>query len=329
MFSKVLDLLARYQLVLVGVALVLGLTKPEFFLPFSPWNSLLLQIIMFATGLRLNLTEFVHEAEDWRTLLLGNAMMLVGIPILVAIPLTLFAPEWILPFVIAAAMPTGLTAPAVVSILGGRTSLAILMSISTSLLSPFLVPVVIKILAGASVSVNTMEMMTNIAWVVIAPLALAAFIHWRMTQKQLRKIDAPLRLVNLVAFALVIASVTAGGTAVSSGNAGSQTFFGMGFDGIIIVLLMTIFWLGVAWLASAMLAWRKPADRVTLAFCLVYMNTTLAVWVADRFFHETNIAPKLVAIFIATTLILPVFKFFMPKERRGKIRGNVHAVEQV
>ena len=91
---------------------------------------------------------------------------------------------------------------------------------------------------------------------------------------------------------------------------------------------MIVFWLGISWLASAMLAWRNQTDRVTVAFCLIYTNTTLGIWIADRFFRETNMAPKLIAIFIATTIILPLFKFFLPKEKR-LLAGNVHRVEQL
>ena len=67
---------------------------------------------------------------------------------------------------------------------------------------------------------------------------------------------------------------------------------------------------------------------MTVAFCLIYLNTTLSVWIADKYFHETNIAPKMVAIFIATTLVLPIFKFFIPHDRRKGYK-KIYTVEQV
>ncbi len=328
MFSRILDVLARYQLGLILLALVAGLIWPSVFLPLNPWNGFFLQVIMFATGLRLNLKEFMAQARDWRTLVLANSMMLVILPFLVSIPLAFFAPEWTLPFVLAAAMPTGLTAPAVVTILGGRTSLAVLISVSTSLLSPFVVPLVLRAMAGQRVTVDIIAMMANIAWVVIVPLALSALVQWKAGRKRIERLADPIRLVNLAAFALVIASVAASSAKPSTDSgAVSSGFLGIGTDGIIIVILMTVFWLGIAWLASAMLAWRDSIDRMTVAFCLIYMNTTLGVWIADKFFHETGIAPKLVAIFIATTLILPVFKFFVTQEKKKTFK-KVYAVEQ-
>jgi bile acid:Na+ symporter, BASS family len=325
MFTKWIDLISRYQLVLIFIALIAGLAWPQVFLPLNPLNATFLQIIMFASGLRLDFAEFLREAKDWKTLLLANSMMLVGLPLLVAIPLSIFAPSWTLPFVLAAAMPTGLTAPAVVTILGGRTSLALLISVSTSLLSPITVPLVLRYMLGTSVQLNTVDMMWNIASVVVGPIILASLIQWKIKRKRIERYADHIRLVNLAAFALVIASVSASS---AKGSDGANGFVSIGVDGLIVVILMTVFWMGIAWLASSILSWRNAVDRMTVAFCLVYMNTTLGVWIADKFFHSEDIAPKIVAVFVATTIILPVFKFFIPHEHRHKFK-HIYKIEQV
>lgn len=321
----VIDFISRYQLGLVLLALIAGFVFPSVFLPLNPLNSFFLMVIMFATGIRLDYEAFLEQVKDWRTLVLAVAMMLVIMPFLVTIPLKFFAPEWILPFILAAAMPTGLTAPAVMTIMGGRTSLALLISVSTSVVSPFVVPVMLKVLLGETVAIDTLSMMLNIAMVVILPLAVAGLIKWKMKKRHLQKADTAIRMANLAAFALVIASVTAGSAATNLGPEGK--LLGIGGDGIIIVLLMIVFWFGIAWLAASMLTWRDKMDRLTIIFCLMYMNTTLGVWLADRFFRETGIAPKLVAIFVATTMMLPLFKLYIPS---GKRKGyhRVYAVEQ-
>jgi bile acid:Na+ symporter, BASS family len=325
MFTKWIDFISRYQLVLILAALVAGLAWPQIFLPLNPLNATFLQTIMFLAGLRLDFAEFLHEAKDWRTLLLANSMMLVLLPFLVALPLSVFAPDWILPFVLAAAMPTGLTAPAVVTILGGRTSLALLIAISTSLLSPITVPLVLRVMLGQNIQLNVPDMMWNIASVVVGPIILASLLQWKIGRKRIERFADPMRLVNLAAFALVIASVSASS---AKGADGQNGFVSIGTDGLIVVILMTVFWMGIAWLASSMLSWRNAVDRMTVAFCLVYMNTTLGVWIADKFFHETDIAPKIVAVFVATTIILPVFKYFIPHEKRKEFK-HIYKVHQM
>lgn len=327
MMTKIIDVISRYQLALVLLALVAGFVIPGFLRPLNPYNSFFLMVIMFATGLRINYKVYMEEMKDWRTLLLAVSMMMIILPFLVTIPLKLFAPEWVLPFVIAAAMPTGLTAPAVMAIMGGRTSLALLISVTTSVVAPITVPLMLRVLLGESVAINTVSMMSQIALVVIVPLILAGLIQWKAGEKRVKEMEIPLRLLNLLAFVLVIASVSAG--SADDATVGTpQNLYGVGVDGLIITILMTVFWFGISWLAAVLLAWRSRVDQLTVAFCLIYMNTTLGVWIADKFFAETGIAPKLVAIFVATTIILPIFKIFIPKEKKSLFK-RVYAVEQI
>ncbi len=323
MFKTIVAFLARYQLGIIIAMLSLGMFFPSFFEPLNPLNSTFLQIIMFGTGLRLNFKEVIGQLKDWKTLTLANGMMMVGIPVLISIPLAVFAPEWMLPFIIASAMPTGLTAPIIISFLGGRTSLALLMSVSTSIVAPLTIPLVLKLLAGHAVSVNVIPMMWEITSVIVIPLALAGYIQSKVGMKKIKRQNAAISLANVSAFGLVVASIASASFAKgTSGGAYSITV-----DGLIIAFLMMVFWFGIAWLSTTVLTWRDKRDRLTIAFCLIYMSYALAIWVADEFFRETQIAPRLVAIVILVFALFPVFKALFPKE--GKRARPVRDIEKV
>lgn len=321
MLKRIATFLAKYQLALIVGMLFLGMIAPQFFKPLNPLNSTFLQIIMFATGLRLDFGEVFRELKDWRTLALSNSMMMIGIPVLISIPLGIFAPEWVLPFVIAASMPTGLTAPIIINILGGRTSLALLMSVSTSIVAPITIPLVLKLLAGQSVTVSVWNMMWEITTVIVIPLAIAGFIQRKAGKERIKRHDTAITLANVTAFALVVASIASASFSVN-GDAFSFTI-----DGIIIATLMMVFWFGIAWLSTSVLTWRSKRDRLTIAFCLIYMSYALALWVADEFFHETQIAPRLVAIVILVYALFPVFKYLF--SRHVKKITHVPIIEKV
>jgi len=323
MFKRVVETLSRYQLGIIIAMLGLGMFFPTFFKPLNPLNSTFLQIIMFGTGLRLDFGEVVRQLKDWKTLLLANGMMMIGIPILISIPLGIFAPDWSLPFIIAASMPTGLTAPIIVSFLGGRTSLALLMSVSTSIVAPITIPLVLKLLVGHEVSVNVLSMMWEIASVIIIPLALAGFIQYKAGIKKLDKHSAAISLANISAFGLVVASIASASLADGARNSA----YSITIDGLIIAFLMMIFWFGVAWLSTSFLTWRDKKDKLTIAFCLIYMSYALAIWVADEFFRETQIAPRLIAIVILVFALFPVFKLLFPKHE--KILGPICLIDKV
>jgi hypothetical protein len=76
-----------------------------------------------------------------------------------------------------------------------------------------------------------------------------------------------------------------------------------------IVIVMTAFMGGIAWFGYATTYWRTPAERVTIALCLVYMNNTVALYIGDRYFAEQNVVPKLIIILTAVNALLPPIKW--------------------
>jgi bile acid:Na+ symporter, BASS family len=322
--KKLLDFLTRYQIALILTMLALGFIFPNAFKAFNPYNTPLLQIIMFTTGLRLDFNEVFREMKDWRTMLLTNAMKLAIIPFLISIPLALFAPQWLLPFVIIGTMPTGLTAPPLVAILNGQTSLALVAAATTSALAPFTIPLILKALVGHDVHMDTVGMMWQIAQAVLLPLILAGIIQRLIGRARIEIAASPIRAVGLAAFALVVASITSA-SAIAAAR-GGQSVSSIGMDGLVIATLMLFFWIGVSWLASAFLSWRSPKDRATITFCLIYMNYTLAIWVGDTFFRAADIAPKLVAIIILVIALVPAFRLLFPKPKK-KVVGPVCMVD--
>lgn len=314
MFKEVADWLGKYQIAIIVMMLVMGLLFPGLFSTLRPLNTLFLQTIMFTTGLRLNFAECFSELKDWKTLLLSNGMMLIGLPFLVSIPLAIFAPEWSLPFIIAAAAPTGLTAPAVVALLGGRASLALLIALVTNIFAPLTIPIMLKMLLGRSVDISMVSMMLQISNVIIIPLGLALIIQRHVGFLKVRKYDAPFQILGTLAFGLVVSSV-----ASSSNRGGTGRFIDhIGNDGFIIALLMMVFWLGIAWLSTTLLRWRNKTDKLTISFCLIYMNYTLSIWIADTFFPKSNAGPKLVLIVILIMALLPIFKIAFPEQAEAR-----------
>lgn len=310
MLKQVADWLGKYQIAIIVIMLVMGLLFPGLFSTLRPLNTLFLQTIMFTTGLRLNFAECFAELKDWKMLSLSNGMMLIGLPFLVSIPLALFAPEWSLPFIIAAAAPTGLTAPAVVALLGGRASLALLIALVTNVLAPLTIPIMLKMLLGRSVDISMISMMLQISNVIIIPLGLALIIQRHIGLVNVQKYDSPFRIIGTLAFGLVVSSV-----ASSSNRGGSGRFLEqIGNDGFVIALLMMVFWFGIAWLSTSLLKWRDKTDKLTISFCLIYMNYTLSIWIADTFFPKSNAGPKLVMIVILIMALLPIFNIAFPAQ---------------
>ncbi len=289
---------------LVLLALVAGMMFPAVFLPIAPYTTAMLMLIFFTSSLRLEASELFAYAKDWKMLLIANISMLILMPIALWFPLAAFAPEWALAFLIVGAMPTGLTIALIADMFGGKQSLAMLISATTSILAPITVPLILSLVVGRSVDIPVLNLFGSLFLTIVVPFVLAMATK-REFKPFVQKHDLMWREVSLLFFALLVAAITANSM---HGDTITLSWMDAG-----IVLVLTVFMGGIAWVSAAATSWRSPAERITIALCMVYMNNTLALYIGDKFFANQHIVPKLLIILTAVNLLLPPIKFAASK----------------
>ena len=62
-------------------------------------------------------------------------------------------------------------------------------------------------------------------------------------------------------------------------------------------------------LAYFMVWWRSNAEKSTLALCMIYLNNTLALYIASRFFPGGKLMTQIVLILLVLNVLLPPFKW--------------------
>lgn len=284
------------QITVVFLALVLGFLFPSVFRPIAPYGTYLLILIFFASSLRLSLSELAAYAKDWKMLVMATGFMLIFLPVLMWLPPAVFAPDWALPFLIVGAMPTGMTIALVAEYFGGKTTLALVITATTSLLAPFTVPLVFQILIGQDVPIPTWNLFRDLIITIVLPF-IAAAIAQRKATAFVKKYDAVWKHLSVIAFGVLVAGIVADTTA------GSTVVLGWNEVGILIVML--IYLGGLTWLAYEMCWWRTPPERATIALCMVYMNNTLALFIGNRYFPDSGVVPRLVIILMVVNALLP------------------------
>lgn len=292
------------QISIVLIGLVAGLLAPGVFRVFHPWNTFLLQAIFFLSALRVDFRELRSYGTDWKMHLLTDGFMLVGLPLAVYWPLSLVAPDWALAFLIALAGPTGMTIALIADFFGGKTTLALVIVLTTSLLAPFTIPAVMQLTIGQSVPIDAWGMLRSLAEAIILPFAVA-WLFQRAAPKVVKQGDTLWRNLSVALFGILIASIVSK-TVGTAGAGGVALQFP---PSLIAILVATFVYLAfLIWLSFKMVFWRSVGERITIALCMVYMNFTLALYIADRFFPEQRVVPKLVVILLFLNLMLPVFK---------------------
>lgn len=310
-------LLSENQIMVVLLGILLGTFFSAPLQWLNTYSTPLLVVVFFTSSLRLSLKELTDYLKDWRMLLIATLFMLVIIPLALFVPAKYLAPDWALPLLIMGAMPTGMTIALIADYFGGKTALALLITALTSLLAPFSIPLIFKIAVGTYVPIPVFSMFWSLFVTIVLPLVLALLVK-HAAPKLVAKHDTAFREISVLAFGILITGITA--------NSAGQASLSISFHDVF-VLIGIVLWLGaLTWVSYDIVSWRNSAERVTIALCMVYLNNTLALFVADKFFHEQNIIPKLLLLLVVVNLLLPPIKyiarrFTLPAHRLRKARS--------
>ncbi len=221
--------------------------------------------------------------------------MLIVIPLALFVPLQFLSHDWALSFLIAGVMPTGMTIALVAEFFGGTPPLALLITVTTSLLAPFTIPFVFQVAIGQSIPIPVWGMMKSLLISIVLPFIAAAVLQ-RKAPQLIQKHDGGLRVVSVLLFGLLVTGITADTSGASLPNLG---WFDIG------VIAIGTIWLGLITRASYdLLPWRTKGERLTVALCLVYLNNTLALFIADRYFRSYGAVSRAVILLLVLNLLL-------------------------
>lgn len=127
--------------------------------------------LLFLNLIRLNASDLKATFTRPRRLALLSVVKLVALPLgLFAITHFIYAP-FSLPVLLLSGISTGLGAPFVVNLIGGRLPLVVGMIIATSLAVPFVLPSLVYVLVGSQFEIPVLDMVILLAAALFTPLA--------------------------------------------------------------------------------------------------------------------------------------------------------------
>src|SRR6266542_2984710 len=172
----------------------------------------LLQIIMFGMGTELSLKDFANVIRMPRGIIIGVVghyiiMPLVGFAVA---HLFNFPKEIAAGILLVGCCPSGL-ASNVMSYLA-RANLALSVSVTTisTLLAPFLTPLLMRLLGGSFVEINFWGMVWDIIKIVIIPVAAGLVFHYLIHGK-FKWLDKAMPLLSMSGIAVILTIITASG----------------------------------------------------------------------------------------------------------------------
>jgi BASS family bile acid:Na+ symporter len=170
----------------------------------------LIQIIMFGMGTTLSLGDFARVAKMPKAAIVGTVLQFVVMPSLAAVLAMAFGFQGALAagIILIGASPGGVASNVITYLAGGNVALSVTLTAISTMLSPFMTPLVMTVLAGTYLEINAGDMMWSIVRLIILPI-IAGFAANILLRKYAEWRDRLLPIVSMGAICLVLAILTA------------------------------------------------------------------------------------------------------------------------
>jgi BASS family bile acid:Na+ symporter len=283
----------------IGTALV----EPELFKAFLPYPLHLMMLFLFFSFLKVEFWEVLrHFKETLSVIPMLCLIKLILLPVGLFYLFDLLWPKYAVPALLLSGVSTGIVAPFLSGLLNASTLLVLVMVVLSSLLVPFTLPVLVKMLVGQTIEISFLAMVEMLVMVVLVPAAAAILARRFFPQfsKRLERVQFP---VSLVLMALVSFGIF---------PKYSHYFREKPLDlleTIVVACVLSVIFQLVGYFATRSM---KREDRFAGAISFANMNNVLIIVFSAQFFDPLSTT-------LAAVYMLPFFMMIVPLRAVGNI----------
>ncbi|MBD0276923.1 MAG: bile acid:sodium symporter family protein [Flavisolibacter sp.] len=203
--------------VIIFAAVSMALYHPEYFLQWGTFKLSnliipLIQVIMFGMGTSMSLKDFAGVVKTPKGVIIGVLSQFIIMPCIgfTLANITHFSPEIAAGIVLIGCSPSGLASNVMSYLAKANLALSITITSITTLLAPFITPVLMKVLAGAFVEIEVLKMMWDIIKMIILPIG-AGLLFNKLLSGRSKWLDDAMPIVSMLGIAFIITIITAAG----------------------------------------------------------------------------------------------------------------------
>ena len=289
MIKKIATAISDYMGILVLAAAILSLLMPSALshIPTIVINYLL-GVVMFGMGLTLRLEDLKIVFSRPKDILIGSLAQFTVMPLLAWLLARVFALDSALALgvVLVGCCPGGTASNVITYLAKGDLALSVGMTTVSTLLAPFLTPLLTWMLAGKSVDVNVVSMFLSILYVVILPIVVG-IIAKRLWPDLTERAIGYLPALSSLAIATIVAIII---------SANAHKLMAGGLLIALVVVLHNLCGLALGYLIGRGLG-MKPAKWKAIAIEVGMQNSGLASSLATLHFAAYPMATIPGAIF--------------------------------
>lgn len=233
----------------------------------------LIQVIMFGMGTSMGVKDFVALAKSPKAVIVGviGQFSLMPLIALALANISGFSAEISAGVILLGCAPSSVASPVMSYLAKANVVLTITIVSLTTLISPFVIPFLMKMFAGGFIEIHVLEMMWDIIKMVLLPLG-AGLLFNRFLSGKAKWLDAAMPVVSMVGIALIVAIIMA---------AGRESLLNMGLLLIVVVLAHNLLgYLSGYWFAH--LFKLNEQDSRTIAITTGMQNAGLVSGIAKE-----------------------------------------------
>lgn len=286
---KICDFIAKWLGLLVLVAAIAALVFPASFVWIDTWViNPVLGLIMFGMGLTLSPKDFKVVLTRPKDIFLGCLAQFTVMPLLAFLLTWAFSlpKELALGVILVGCCPGGTASNVITYLAKGDLALSVGMTATSTLLAPLLTPLMVLLLAGTMVDVDTIGMLLSILYVVIAPI-IVGLLCQKFLPELTKKTMPYLPAFSSLMIALVVVIVVS--------HTADKLLAG-GLIVILVVMLHNLLGLGTGFLIGKLLRLPRP-KCVAISIEVGMQNSGLASSLAVLHFAAYPLATIPGAIF--------------------------------
>ncbi len=174
----------------------------------TSWINILLGIIMFGMGLTLKASDFGDVIKRPKSVIIGCVLQFAIMPFLAYVLSIVFklSPELTVGVILVGTCPGGTSSNVMTYMSHGDVALSVCMTSVSTILAPFLTPILTQLYVGSAVDVDLLAMFISILKVVMVPILAGLVINY-FFKKFSKAMTDIIPMISTIAIVLIVASV--------------------------------------------------------------------------------------------------------------------------
>lgn len=293
----------KWMPVLTPLSLVIGVLLEKIGTHLLFLVPILFAIMTFISSLNLKFRDIKVFKQYPKTILFIIAFLHILMPLWAFLLAELIFDDRLLTigFLISVAVPTGVTSVIWVTISKGNLPLSLAIILIDTLLAPILMPLILHLVVGESIALNTPALIFDLIWMIVLPSLLGIIVNEWTKGKLFEQYGKPFSLISkLCLFGIIMINSSAIAPYVKTIN--------LELAKVIAVVLFLAVSGYVISLVLGRLFWKSEADQATFVFNGGMRNIAVGVVIATTYFPSKVAMPVVFGMLFQQVLASVFYK---------------------